>query len=210
MLVYFIRHGESFSNSNRLHQGPNDELTTQGKAQARRVARRLKGLPFGAIISSSFLRAKQTAQIIAKGRNLSISYTPLIVEQRRPSGLVGKSFDMPETKIIQDQIKKGRPNPHFRHLDEETYAELFSRVHTFVQGLQIQHTKFSHLLVVSHGTTLRMTVYCLMFPEFNPNFYHPFADLLDTKNTGVTIAKFKPESSEWKLICWNDHSHLPQ
>jgi broad specificity phosphatase PhoE len=61
--VLLIRHGESMANKGLPSLNPKTvPLSVKGKKQAREIARRLKSQPLDLIITSSYLRSKETAQ----------------------------------------------------------------------------------------------------------------------------------------------------
>lgn len=62
----FVRHGKSQANQDKIIAAPDSPLTKEGEAQARKVGRELKKKGVTAIITSPLLRARQTAEIIAK------------------------------------------------------------------------------------------------------------------------------------------------
>lgn len=67
MTVYFLRHGESEANLRRAFAGQKDDspLTEKGRAQAADAAELLKDRGINKIITTSLVRASNTAQIIA-------------------------------------------------------------------------------------------------------------------------------------------------
>lgn len=85
--VYLVRHAESEWNVERKVQGygiGDSELTQNGKKGALRFAKSMSQVHFDAIITSPSLRAKETAEIIAKDRKLHIETNPDLHE--RPFG----------------------------------------------------------------------------------------------------------------------------
>jgi len=66
--IYLIRHGECISNHENIFIGHSQDppLTKTGIQQAIKLSKAFKGLEVSAIISSSSLRAKQTAAIISE------------------------------------------------------------------------------------------------------------------------------------------------
>ena len=60
--IWFVRHGQSISNANMVTQGSsNSPLTEKGESQARQIVPAIPRKP-GAVLLSSYLRARQTAQ----------------------------------------------------------------------------------------------------------------------------------------------------
>jgi broad specificity phosphatase PhoE len=66
--IYFVRHGEAEANARGLLAGGNDDspLTQKGEQQAHELAASVKDLKIDLIASSHLVRAKRTAEILAK------------------------------------------------------------------------------------------------------------------------------------------------
>ncbi|HEX8032990.1 MAG TPA: histidine phosphatase family protein [Ktedonobacterales bacterium] len=73
-LILLVRHGQTtFNVEGRLPgQLPGVALTDEGRRQAQRAAVALSGLPLSAVISSPLERARETAEIIARGWALPV------------------------------------------------------------------------------------------------------------------------------------------
>ncbi len=80
-ILYIIRHGQSEGNINGDITGTNPPLTQIGIEQAQELAERIQPIPIDEIYSSDLIRAKQTAEIIAARKALSITEVPLIRER---------------------------------------------------------------------------------------------------------------------------------
>ena len=75
-----VRHGESTWNAERKWQGWADPpLSPLGIEQAREAAARLDGIGFVAVFSSDLARARQTAELLADGREVVVE--PLLRER---------------------------------------------------------------------------------------------------------------------------------
>lgn len=73
-LIYFVRHGQSLGNQQRIFLGHTDmDLTELGYRQAERTAERLAPVDFAAIYSSDLLRAYNTAMPHAERRGLTVN-----------------------------------------------------------------------------------------------------------------------------------------
>ncbi|MGH7317113.1 MAG: histidine phosphatase family protein, partial [Candidatus Rokuibacteriota bacterium] len=77
MAIFLIRHGETLGNASRTVQLPDDPLSPRGLAQAERLAKRLEREGIGAILSSDFARAAQTAERLGRVTGLRIRHDPL-------------------------------------------------------------------------------------------------------------------------------------
>ena len=87
MKLFILRHGAA--GQRNLRKYPNDAarpLTSAGKRETLRIARRLfkDKVEFDQIISSPFIRARQTAEIVAKVYTRDVRFTPHLT----PDGLM--------------------------------------------------------------------------------------------------------------------------
>lgn len=78
MKIYLIRHGETDQNKVKCLQGRTDiELNAYGRELAYKTAEGLKEVDFDMIFTSPLKRARETAEIIKRGRNI-----PVVIEER--------------------------------------------------------------------------------------------------------------------------------
>jgi probable phosphoglycerate mutase len=89
--VYLVRHGESTENvrSSPIFEQADAQLTDVGRSQAASIATRATRLSFDALISSSMLRARHTAQAISDATGTEITISDLFVERLAPTSFVG-------------------------------------------------------------------------------------------------------------------------
>ncbi|MDP2964602.1 MAG: histidine phosphatase family protein [Pelolinea sp.] len=82
LTLYLVRHGESVSNFNNVFIGRSVDpaLTETGLQQARSLAESLRGKKVAAIFSSTLLRARQTAQIVADEVGLPVTHSKDLIE----------------------------------------------------------------------------------------------------------------------------------
>lgn len=150
MRLFLLRHGESQANvDDIINDDPKRPapLTAKGEAQARAAARGLReilaGEPFARAWCSSFLRARQTAQIILEGLE-----TLLLEEVRlneRHSGLDGKP-----TAAFNDLV---RPDPlNIRPAGGEDFHEVMARMAAFLESIKAEPR--GPLLALSHENPL--------------------------------------------------------
>ncbi|MCL5433332.1 MAG: histidine phosphatase family protein [Patescibacteria group bacterium] len=206
MIVYFVRHGESELNAKRVHQDGNAKLSEAGVEQANKLAERLISLPIDTILSSSFERAKQTAEIISQKINIPVQMNSLLVEIKRPTEIEGRGINEPEVVEIKTKIRDNWNNLDFRHSDEETFYEFRDRAKK-VMG-EIKSLNSEHTLIVTHGDLIGMIICVLTFgDELSPKEFLSLRNLFALSNTGITVCEYKDD--KWKLISWNDVSHLP-
>ncbi|MEM0139125.1 MAG: histidine phosphatase family protein, partial [Ferroplasma sp.] len=64
MIIYVVRHGETFNNVEKIFPYTDTELTEHGREQALNLSKFLKPLKFDAIYSSPYIRVRQTTELI--------------------------------------------------------------------------------------------------------------------------------------------------
>jgi len=207
---YFVRHGESVSNISDIHYGPQGPLSEEGIKQSEFLSKRLAAIPFDAILSSPFERAKQTAEIIAKPHPLTIQFVDLLGEKRHPTEMNGLAPDDPKRIEMDKEFALRLLDDSWRHSDDENWVDLRARAVQLLSHLESLPNE--RVLVVTHGWFLRVVIATMLFgQELTTKEAHTVWRFLKTRNTGVTICDFDPESTmnPWRMVTWNDHAHLP-
>jgi broad specificity phosphatase PhoE len=207
MNVYFVRHGESEGNKKLIAQNSETPLSSLGKKQAGIVAERLKKIPIDIICSSPYLRAKQTAEIIAKRINKPIEYWDVLKERKRPTEIEGLPISHPKVVKIDKHIEKNRHIPHWKYSDDESYSELFSRASKIINHLLEKHRN-QNIICVSHSGIMKMIIFSAILQEkITPDIFWQIYYHLWSSNTGVTQLEYT-EKYRWGLLSWNDTTHL--
>lgn len=72
--IYLVRHGQTAWNRARIFRGRRDvRLNEHGRREADCAAQALRDVPFARLYSSPLSRARETAEIIARGRDVPIT-----------------------------------------------------------------------------------------------------------------------------------------
>ncbi len=207
--IYFVRHGESETNAEKVYKGSAVGITQKGQRQAEFIAERVSGIPVDVVISSDLERAKQTAEIIVQKIQKPIEFSPLFRERRRPSEQLGKSWSDLEFSKIEKEVWDNFSKPSWRYSDEENLDDLKERAGQAIEFLEKRPEE--NILVVTHGLFMRILI-CLAIigNDVNNEICHQFIAKFHTANTGLTILKYDPKSRKtpWWLWVWNDHAHL--
>ncbi len=103
--IYFVRHGESEGNKERVYQSAQTLLSENGLQQAELIADRFNNIEVDTIISSNYIRAKQTAKYISEVTGKDIIESQLFRERKRPSIQENQSKAIPELMAIDKEIK---------------------------------------------------------------------------------------------------------
>ena len=143
-MIYLIRHGQTDWNLSKVIQGKQDiSLNDKGREQAREIKKELDNKEIDLIIASPLIRAKETAEIINKDRNLPIIYDERI-EERCFGEYEGKEIKVVDTSnfwnFYKDETFPGA----------ESIQEFFDRVYSFLDEL-LEKYYDKNVLVVSHG-----------------------------------------------------------
>jgi broad specificity phosphatase PhoE len=150
--VLLARHGESDWNRSKQWQGFADRpLTDLGREQAAELAQRLEDTDLDAVYSSDLQRARDTAEIVARTKGLTVQTTPDLREVDVGSW----------SGLTRAEAEEQYPEQYARWLqggegweDGETYEELGERVVRAITRIAEAHAG-ERVLVVAHGGTIR-------------------------------------------------------
>jgi uncharacterized phosphatase len=137
--LYFVRHGLSQGNIDGVWTGRIDTpLTTDGRKQAKSAARSIKKLNIDYIVSSPLSRARETAEIVAKGIGYPIQdiHINKMFIERHFGELEGRAWN-PDLDL--DGI-----------VDIETKDTLLERAHLALEFIKTLEAE--NILIVSHGS----------------------------------------------------------
>jgi broad specificity phosphatase PhoE len=206
MKVYFVRHGESESNQQKIRLGPSASLTQTGREQAQLVANRLKLIQVDRILTSPYPRASQTAEIIQKTITSELHIHDDIHEIKSPSVYLGRSNDDPEVIALDELRWQNFKDETWHHSDEENLADSRTRAKKFIH--QLSDMSDDTIIVVTHANFLRTLLAEMVFGEIlSTDIYRCFAMGIVLGNTGITVVENRTDGS-WKIITLNDLTHL--
>ncbi len=202
--LYLIRHGDAAATSTNPMEDP--QLTTLGVAQAERLRDRLAAtgeIRADALISSTMLRARQTAEIIAPALKLPILYSDDVQEWRFPAD---------ETLNVDEYIEYFKRIPHeqkpfFQAMPgAESWVQFMLRASVALNRLTQEHEEKT-IVVVCHGGVIDASFHLFL----HLSILHLAASSFDTHNTSIThwyrtMHELHPMS--WALETYNDIMHL--
>lgn len=172
--LYFLRHGETqgqlLSTSDQLPPDSENGLSEEGaKAARERAIEFANSVKLDRIISSSMLRARETAEIFAKAQEgaIEIELEDRLRERNPPEG--------------QDNIELGEftrlqllsyESPHESVMGMESCLDHSDRVRNwmadFVEGAEVvQKSEASSTLIVSHGGTMEHILRSIFFADLD-------------------------------------------
>ena len=206
--IYFVRHGETPHNKERIYQSDRVPLSEKGIAGAKAVADRLSTLPLDIMIASTFVRAQETAQAIELATGLSILTSPLIHEVLNARYIWGVGIESEEGKRYAQERREGFTTKEWHPDGAENYFMVSARVEATIAMLAAQ--AHEHIVVVSHGNFIRFLTARLLLQkqddlESNMAVYRSLDRM---QNAGIT--EFTYTDGMWKLFTWNDHAHFAE
>ena len=199
--VILVRHGQSTWNETNRWQGQADPpLSDLGRAQARRVAQRLRSEPISALYASDLRRAFETAQIIGQTLGLELQAEPRLRELD-----VGTWAGLTREQIAErypEQWQAWRAYEEKRPGGGETFGEMQQRAASALDDIIAAHYTKTVCLVTHGGVVYAIRGHVLglkmgakLFEGLPPN-----------RNTAVTIFNFQHGRGELRLLM--DASHL--
>lgn len=192
---YFVRHGETLFNVNDRLQGRCDSpLTEKGIGQAEDAGRKLKNVPFDAVYCSYAERARDTADIILKGRNLNAVW-----EKRLREVSCGSLEGSHPSEIGEKQLQERSLNEHFKDVGGEDYEDIAGRLRAFLRDAYDKAEDGDRILLVSHGGMY----FTLLHALFDTDIERLLADAEKTHtnpapNGGISI--FTVENGKYELL----------
>ncbi len=149
---YVLRHGHSTKNGygdvpsilNSLLEKDKYHLTPEGKKQAKEIAKKIKKMGgVDMIISSPFIRTKETAQIVAEELGIKVHTDDRIMEFQHGSVCEGKT-----NHVCGMKFEKG--DWEIKLADGESWKDLKKRMASFLRDIDSKN-EGKKILLVSHG-----------------------------------------------------------
>ncbi len=192
--ISLVRHGTTEWNASHRFQGHSDvPLSEVGRAQARRLADRLRGERFDVIYASDLIRAVETASILAEPHGLEVRRDPRLRE-----------FDFGEWEGLRwDEIVATRPQLRERALTAaalyspdggETFAAVCERVGSFFDELRA--APVGHAAIVMHAGPLHAALAVLGLSGEGQRF------------APASLTRITMEDGQPRLISLSDVRHL--
>jgi len=199
--LILVRHGESVANKRGIYQGQTYDtgLTLRGKKQLQLLAEVLKSLKVDKIFTSSLLRTRQTAKILADQLD-----APILVDERIIEISHGKWEGKHKTWVEENYpalIKLWRNKPTKAQMPVgENLAGVYLRTKNFLD--EIKNKLDDHtVVVVGHDLIIRIIISIVLGSHLD----RIWRFRLD--NGGITVLRLDPKSGD-QLIVLNQNNHL--
>jgi len=224
--LYLIRHGQSIANLDAARtvggRDVSSPLSAKGEAQAAALGNRLQRelaqsvIDDARIYASHAVRARSTAEIACQKLGVpaeAIQIDPRVVEfsqgalEKRPRAEV-YAADGPVMKGLRAESGLFfRPPGYSPDGDRgESQYDVECRMRAFAESLlKPQSAPADCVLVFSHGIAIRAFVRSVIGAQVD------FCIKSETDNTAITELEYRTTPGDlggWRLVRFNDHSHL--
>ncbi|WP_406696776.1 histidine phosphatase family protein [Singulisphaera sp. Ch08] len=189
--VLLLRHAET-SSPDCFHGAESDvNLGDRGRSQAATAATHLATLQPDAIYSSGMVRARETAEPIARACQLE----PQVVEtlhERRMGPLSGQPKAEGWSTYQQAMTRWMAGDLDFTHEGGESFAAIAARTVPPFQALADRH-RGQTIVVVAHGVVIRVLL-CSLVDELQ------LADFADVPIEFVAVNDLRWDGSRWSAV----------
>lgn len=194
--LILVRHGQTIHNVAGIAQGWNDSaLSELGQMQVRKLAERLVSYRPTAIFSSPLGRALSTAQAISETTGVGV-VTLEDLREMSYGGWEGRSF-LDVRQEDEETYQRWIQDESVRCPDGESHADVRMRMQRAFD--QIASTAHATIVVVAHGTAIRLGATALMnLPAMASRHFAQ-------ENAAMNVFQWRVD--RWVLKAWNDTSH---
>ena len=180
-MLYIMRHGRTDWNVRHKLQGRTDiPLNDEGRMMAAEAGKRYADIHFDICYSSPLARARETAEIFMKGRNVPVCTDDRLIEMG-----FGVYEGIENSFVIDDSpintlFKK--PEEYVTVEGGESFEELFARTGDFVDNVVMpQVHEGKDILIVGHGA-----MNCSIIAKFKNT---PLKDFWDGMTDNCQVVK---------------------
>jgi broad specificity phosphatase PhoE len=206
--LYLIRHGDALPAGDEIVPGgtyDDQPLSQLGRQQAEAVTARLAALPFDAIYSSPYRRARETAAPLAERQSLEVQLEPGIREIRLgqvgeglPQGVSPDAYALALRERLDEIVRRVAASGYWSSIpNSEPSGEFRARVKTAIDRLAEHHVG-QRVALFSHGGVIN--AYLAITLGLDRDFFFP------PVNTSISVVRVKGETRV--LLGLNDVCHL--
>lgn len=182
--LYFIRHGQTNHNTQRVFQADDVGLNDEGIRQSEEAAKKLAG-SIDAVLSSRLERALQTAGIVASAAGCPLVSLDILKEFRNPPAIRGKSYDDLEASRLYERWVGDLMSRQSSVVEgAENYLDLTLRARELLNTLSKRQE--DRLAVVTHSELLRAVIAVVILGDgLTPEYVKLFSDAVKIGNGAV-------------------------
>ncbi len=201
-VMFLLRHGATENNLLKppklQGRGVNLGLSPTGRTQAQQAAAALAGQQLAAVYSSSLVRARETAEIVARPHALSVTTSDALVEADVGRWEMRSWVDIAREEPEAYQLFQSDPGEH-GYAGGENMRQVQARTTPALREFMSAHLG-QQIVVVGHNVVNRAYLASVMeMPLARARHLHQ-------ENCGINILEYR--GGETKLVTLNAVAHL--
>lgn len=155
--IYLVRHGQTeFNIQNRMQGRIDSPLTEKGRRDAEALGKYLSDVDFELVIASPSKRAQVTAELICKGRDISVQVEPDIREINMGSWEGRTKDEIIKAYPVEGEIFYNKPHL-YKPLEGDSYYDVQERAVGAVKRFTELY-KDGNILIVTHTVVIRAII----------------------------------------------------
>lgn len=202
MDVYLVRHGQTDGNVGRRHQHPDTSLNELGRAQAIVAADTIAALKPSHLITSTQVRALETARVIASVTDLIPTDNSLFEELHQPASMQGvRQIGLHAFGHAVFWFLGVRSATMHDGETYEAFVERLAGARTYLEALPTD----SRVVIVSHSVFVNFFVEHMRHPK-RMNVVRAaicFLNVIRLKNTSITHVRYEKPPTGFSDTGWH-------
>lgn len=160
--IYLIRHAPTADNeAGRYPDASDSPLSARGRRAARRLAHRLAEEPLTALVSSPRRRCVETAELLARGRGLSVTIDPALRELDF-GAFGGLSFAEASARYPEESAAWAADPGHVAPPDGESFHALQERMAEWFRAGMATRGADEAIALIGHAGALKALLLYLL------------------------------------------------
>jgi len=159
--LYFIRHGETTSNKNRIRQGVqiDDYLDTQGVLQIEKIAKFVEYLKLDVLFTSYLHRAEETAALIDKSLKEPVQILHDFRLRERDFGrLTGKTQEEWDKELPHNREYEALQTYNYRPFGGESVDDVRQRAISAILDI-VENYDHRNIGIITHNGIIRLMLF---------------------------------------------------
>lgn len=212
MELVLIRHGTTSGNQTHRHQPEYGRLTKEGRAEAAALAEYVTAFNPTVLLSSTHVRALETAAIISQDTDMIPSTSALFTELHRPQYMYGQFHRSWHTCKYLAGWYLGRIGTNVTtdvDLEGESYLIFQARVSEAARVLEA-YPRDTRIAVVTHAVFISFLIHYLTTGHRVRLWHLPqlLINIFTIKNGSATALRYDKATGHWHKVAYHEGGDL--